>query len=122
MTRLAETGSERDAMIALTMSGSILPLHISYFAARTGEPPASWSLSASAVIMIVLLPTLASSISPANISCTRFLVSQNMRHSIVRNEEPLSFFITAILLMNGGVAFSSFHIPSANARVSIPKR
>lgn len=86
-------------MIALNVPKSREPLHISYLPTRTGNPPASSLGAASAVIMIVRLPTAVSSISAANISGTRFLLSQYGRHSMVRNDDPLSFFSVANLLM-----------------------
>src|SRR3954463_2811609 len=78
---VSRTCRERDASIALSMSGSMLPRQTSYFPARNADPPAVLSGAASAVTRMVLLPTAVSSISPANVSGTRFLLSQDRRHS-----------------------------------------
>src|SRR6266702_3882743 len=104
------------------MSEPTAPLQTSYLPTRTGNPPASAFVSALAAIWIVLLPTVASSTSPANLSGTRSLISQDRRHSTVRNEEPLSFFIIANLLIDGRAPFSGDYIVAARIRVSIPQR
>ncbi len=110
-------------MIALTMSGRRSRSTSHTFAARTGNPPASWSMSASAVIMIVLLPTAR----------LVDLAREHQRHTlpVFAVQAPLHRpeRRAVLLLQHRDLAdkrprflLQLPHRPSASGRVSMPKR